>query len=180
MENIKVRDAMVKRVITIKSDSTAYQAAKLMRDEDIGSVVIVKGETPVGIVTREDMTNKIAAEDLRASEVPVTEIMSSSLVTCDIDDDIITAAKKMAKYGYKQLPVTYMNKLVGFISVREILAIAPALIEIFRERLSESIGGESERTVDGECELCGNYSEGLRNVNGRWVCETCSEEAEEI
>lgn len=178
---IKVKDAMVNRTITIKPNQTAYEAAKIMKKEDVGSLVVVEGKKPVGIVTREDMTNKIAAEDVQSSKIPVKKIMNQPLVTCDQDDDIIVASKLMVKYGYKQLPVVYLNKLVGYVSVREILKIAPTLIETFKERLDKTeIPTPLKETIDSDCELCGNYSEGLENVNGRWVCEACKEEAEEI
>ncbi|NOZ81762.1 MAG: CBS domain-containing protein [Candidatus Micrarchaeota archaeon] len=174
-EEIKVKDAMVNRVITIKPDNTVFEAALKMRDEGVGSLVVVKGDRPVGIVTRKDMTNKVVAENLKPEEVSVKDIMSNELVTCSVDDDILTAAKIMVKYGYKQLPVTSFDRLVGFISVREILAVAPAMIEIFKEKLTPPPVVE-EPSQEGECELCGNYTEELKLVNGRWICETCSSE----
>lgn len=168
------------RVITVKPNQTAHEAAKIMKKEDVGSVIVCQGDKPVGIVTREDITNKIAAKDLQASKVSVKNIMSSPVVTIDADADLNEAAKLMTKKGFERLPVVRLNRLVGMLSVREVLKVAPPLLEIMKERLEEPELQLGEETNEGACELCGNYSEELHQISDRWVCESCKEEAEEV
>lgn len=181
MAEMKVKDIMAARVVTCKPNDSVHEAARKMRDEDIGSIVIVEGEKPVGIATREDITNKIAAKDLQPSKVQIKQIMNTPLIFCSPDDDIEDVAKTMTKYGYERLPVKRLNKLVGFVSVTDILRVAPGLFEIFKERLMiEEAPILKEETQSGECELCGNYSEELSEINDRWVCEACREEATEL
>jgi CBS domain-containing protein len=178
---IKVKEIMVTRVITAKPDDTVHEAAKKMRDEDVGSVIVIDDKKPVGIATREDVVNKVVAEDLKASEVLVREIMNQPLIVCNEDDDIAEAARTMTKYGYERLPVVNKdNKLIGIISVREILRVAPTLIEIFKERLEMRGEVVEEESMDegGYCERCGNYSEELYKVNDMWICEECKEQEE--
>lgn len=178
---IKVKDAMVEEVITARPNQTVLEAAKIMKKEDIGSVVICEGTKPIGIVTREDIVNKITAEDKLASKVHLKEIMSKNLVTCTPDCDISEAARLMSKYKYERIPIVNLGKLVGIISAREVAKVAPAALEIMTEHLRiEEPFQISEETNAGDCELCGNYSEELHNINDRWVCDNCKEEATEL
>jgi len=178
---IEVRDAMITRVVTARPNQTVLDASKIMKEEDVGSVIICEGNKPVGIVTREDIVNKITAEDKLASKVLLKEIMAKDLVTCAPDTDISEVARLMSKYQYERIPVVLLGKLVGIISAREVAKIAPAALEVMTEHLRiEEPFQIQEETNSGECELCGNYSEELHNVNDRWVCDSCKEEAGEL
>jgi len=179
---MKVSDVMSARVVTIAPDMNVADAAKIMKKEDIGSIVIVQGGKPVGIMTREDITNRVAAADKQPSKVHVKDVMTSPLVTVSPDEDIVEAANRMSKYGYERMPVKSLNKLVGFISVRDILRVSPGLLELLREHFGAEQGQENEPegTEAGECELCGNFSESLHKINDRWVCDTDREEASEL
>jgi len=178
---IKIKDAMITNVITAKPNQTVLEAAKIMRKEDVGSVVICEGNTPIGIVTREDIINKITAEDKLASKTFLKNIMSKDLVACPPDCDISEVARLMSKHKYERIPVVFLGKLVGIISAREVAKVAPAALEIMTEHLRiEEPLQIPEETNSGDCELCGNYSEELHNVNDRWVCDNCSEEAAEL
>jgi CBS domain-containing protein len=178
---IRVRDAMVSRVVTTKASENILECSKLMTKEDVGSIIICEGNKPVGIITREDIINKVTTKDLQASKILIKDIMTKEIISVTPDADIADAAKLMAKYGYERLPVVSMGKLVGIISTREVAKVAPAAIEILRERLLvESPQAIIEEFNEGECELCGNYSESLHNINDRWVCDSCKEEAREL
>jgi len=178
---IKVKDAMVTRVITSKPNQTVLDAAKIMKKEDIGSVIVVEGTKPIGIVTREDIVNKITSEDKLASKTLLKDVMSKNLVSCPPDCDISEAARLMSKHKYERIPIILLGKLVGIISAREVAKVAPAALEIMTEHLRiEEPLQITEETNSGDCELCGNYSEELHNINDKWVCDSCSEEAAEI
>lgn len=182
---ISVKDAMVTRVVVGRPDQSVKEGADMMRKEDVGTIVVCEGTKPIGIVTREDIVVKIASKDLKSSTVKLKDIMNAPLITATPEEDLADAARRMTKYGYERLPVVEMDKLVGIISDREIAKVAPAAIEILRERLmidDENIPEHDRETdvTEGDCELCGNYSEELHNVNDRWVCDACAEEAEEL
>jgi CBS domain-containing protein len=179
---MKVSDVMSARVVTIAPDMNVADAAKIMKKEDIGSIVIVQGGKPVGIMTREDITNRVAAADKQPSKVHVKDIMTSPVVTVSPEEDIVEAANRMSKYGYERMPVKQLNKLVGFISVRDILRVSPGLLELLREHFTaeEAEETQTDEAQAGECELCGNFSESLHKINDRWVCDTDREEASEL
>lgn len=174
---IKVRDAMVSKVVTAGPKQSVLQAAKMMKKDDVGSLIVVEGIKPIGIVTREDVVNKVVAKGLEASKTKISSIMSKNLVTCAPDDDISNIASEMSKYKYERIPVVSMGKLIGIISTREIAKVAPAALEIMTEHLRIE---EPQRFVSkvqaGECEKCGNFSDELHNVNDIWICGTCKEE----
>ena len=183
---IRVRDAMVSSVITAELEQNVVDAAKIMKKEDIGSVIICENKKPVGIVTREDIINKVLAMDAHPSKVLLKDIMSKKLVTTSPDSDISDAAKLMSMHKYERIPVVSLGKLVGIISTREIAKVAPAALEVMTEHLRIEQGVEDgedvreELMTEGVCDLCGNESDNLLKVNDRWVCDSCREEAEEI
>lgn len=181
---IKVKDAMISKVITAKPSDSVYAAAKLMKDEDVGMLVVVEGGRPAGVITREDVVVKVVAAKKDSEKVKIKDVMGAPVITSFPDEDIADAARKMSSRGYERIPVVSMGKLVGIVSDREVAKVAPAAIEILRERLlveqPETGGGGKEDSSAGECELCGNYNETLHNVNDRWVCDNCKEEAGEL
>ena len=179
--DVKVKDVMTSRVVTCTPTTTVAEAAKKMKDEDVGSVIILDGKKPVGIMTREDVTNKVAALDKQASKVHVKDVMTSPVVTATPEETLSEVAKRMNKHGFERMPVAQTGKMLGFVSVRDILRVSPGLLDLLKEHIDEETASElKEETTSGECELCGNYNEELHNTNDRWVCETCKEEAEEL
>jgi len=179
--NIKVSDAMITEVVKGNPNLNTQEVAQIMKDKDVGMIVICENEKVAGVVTREDIVEKVAALNKTASEVSVKEILSKDVVSVTSDEDLSTVSKIMVKYGYQRIPVIENGKLVGLISDREIVKIAPAAVEILIERLNMTEPSSMvDETTSGECELCGNYSSFLKNINDRWVCNNCKEEAAEI
>lgn len=180
---IKVKEVMRTNVITGSPEETVFEIAKKMKNEDVGSVIIIKDKVPCGIVTREDIVIKVVAQSIDPRKVTAREIMNQPLISCKETDDILDVAMTMNKYGYERLPVVDdNNNLKGIISIREILAIAPGLIEVFKERLENRLEKEflhyeekEEESIEGECEICGNYSENLLKINDMWICSECAE-----
>jgi CBS domain-containing protein len=178
---IKVEDAMLTEVVTARPNQTILEVSKIMKEKDVGSVIVCERDSPIGIATREDIVNKVTAEDKIASKVFLKDIMNKNLVTCNPDCDIADAARLMSKNKYERIPVVSMGKLVGIISAREIAKVAPAVIEIMTEHLRiEEPQNIEEETNEGECELCGNYADRLHKINDKWVCDSCKEEAREL
>ncbi len=174
---ISVKDAMVSRVITIRPGQNIKEAAEMMTKEDVGLLVVVEGNKPVGVITREDIITRVVALDLKASEKTIKEHMESPMIAAEPDEDLADAARRMVQHGFQRLPVISMGKLVGLISDREIAKVAPAAIEILRERLT--IGSEPkimEELNEGECQVCGNYSDTLHNISDKWICNECKDD----
>lgn len=174
---IKVKDAMVSRVVIAKPSQSALDAARLMKKDGVGSIIVCEGDKPIGILTREDIVDKVVSKDIPASKVTIKDIMSKGLITCTPDCDISEAARMMSKFKYERIPVVSMGKLIGIISTREIAKVAPAALEIATEHLRiEEPQRVEEETNEGECDKCGNYSEELHYINDMWICDSCKDE----
>ncbi len=174
---VRVREAMTKKVVTLAPTSTADKAAKLMALRGIGSVVIV-GKKPEGIVTERDICYKVVAKDKKPGKVKLKEIMSKPLKTIGSNATLTEASRIMAKHHLRRLPVLEEKSLVGIVTERDIIAIAPHTIEILQE-LSR-INTQSERSKEvpekGTCEICGDFMVNITNVDGAYLCESCKED----
>jgi CBS domain-containing protein len=171
-----VKDVMTSPVITVKEDSTADEAARLMRDNEIGCVIVTtKDDKPIGIITERDIVVRVVAENTQPSKATVKEIMSAPLITIDANKTISEAAREMNRQNIRRLAVMYRGRLVGIISSKDILSVTPELIEIIQERAKITAGGETEEELPltGYCDNCGSWSDGLREVDGSYLCENC-------
>lgn len=179
---LKVRDIMIKKIITTKPEDSIQRASMLMRKNRVGCLIVTKDKNPIGIVTESDIIKKVVAESLDASKTKVAEIMASPIVFGNTNDDLSETSKKMIKSHIKRLPIIENEKLVGILTDTDIVRVSPNLINLLEERLKmkdeETILREEE--TSGLCELCGNYSDALRDVNDRWVCDDCKNEAAEL
>jgi len=110
------RDIMEKNVITINHDKTAYDAAKIMNEKDISFLVVIKDGNPIGVVTERDFVGKIAAEDKKASEIPLLEITSMKFRWVEPMTEIEDAIQKMLNNNIRRLIVLENEKLVGIVT----------------------------------------------------------------
>lgn len=174
-QNLKVRDIMNEEVITLTGDATAQEAAVLMRDNEIGSVVIVdaKDDTkPIGIITERDIMVGVTAED-KSAKTLCKDIMSSPVFTIPPKLLLTDAMHQMSAKQIKRLIIVENQKMVGIISQSDILEIAPYMIEILQEKTNILKEGYNPEYVEGYCQLCGNWSEILEESEGIFICEEC-------
>ncbi|MBN2065974.1 MAG: CBS domain-containing protein [Candidatus Thermoplasmatota archaeon] len=173
--DILVKEAMRSSPVTVTPTMTVKQAAEIMRKKKIGNC-IVSDEKPIGILTESDILKKVVAEDLKASEVLVRDIMQTPLIVIDPYVEIEEAMKIMSKCNIRRLPVVEKGELIGIITQRDVLRLSPMLLEISRE-WSDIVGRDEaylkKQVFSGKCEDCGTLSTNLRNVDGRLLCEDC-------
>jgi CBS domain-containing protein len=109
---------MTKRVLTIESKETVLEGAKLMSQKEVGDLIVVDNEMPVGIVTERDFVRRIMARG-KTLDTKISDVMSSPLVTISPDASVRGAARKMVKHRIRRLPVLKEHKLVGIIVVSD-------------------------------------------------------------
>jgi len=171
-----VKDVMSSPVITVNENASAQEVAKLMRDNDIGCIIVNSNEgKPVGIITEKDIVTRVVAENIKPSEVVAREIMSAPLITIDAEKTISEAAKEMNRYNVRRLAVMYKSQLVGIITSKDIISVTPELIEIIQEKAKITTGEEAEEKLSlaGYCDYCGAWSDNLRETDGAYICEDC-------
>lgn len=132
-------------VVVVAKDTTLADAAKLMREHHVGSLVVAQntyGRKPVGIVTDRDMVVEVMAADLDYRTLTVGEIMGDKLVVAKEADDTLDTLKLMRARGVRRLPVvTEKGDLAGIVTIDD-------LLEIVAEELADvvhAIGNEQTR-----------------------------------
>lgn len=178
---ITVREVMSTQVITAKETDSAQRVADIMKDKSIGSIIIVDAHgKPTGIVTDRDIVTRIVAKNLLPSDVKAREIMSTPLSMIEPSMDIGAAAQMMNARRFRRLLILDKGKIAGIITDRSIFAIMPKLMELVTEKAK--IGGELVKEAPllaGYCDNCGQWSDTLMDVEGKFLCEDCRLELEE-
>jgi CBS domain-containing protein len=115
-----VRDAMTSKPKTIQPSTTAQEAARLMKSEDVGSLPIIEGDKLAGVVTDRDLAIRALAEG-KSPDTAVSEIASKDVVTVDPDQTIEEAARLMAEHQVRRLPVVEEDgRLVGVLAQADV------------------------------------------------------------
>ena len=121
----KLKDLLTKKenvVIQVESDCIIAAAARKMRDNKVGALMVMKNDTLSGIFTERDLMSRVVAEGLDPEKVKVSEAMTSSIATVPLETPIREAANIMSQNRIRHLPVLEEGKLYGVISVGDILA----------------------------------------------------------
>jgi CBS domain-containing protein len=120
---LRVSQIMTREVISIGESAVVTEAAKLMKDNSIGSVVVIEDDEVVGILTERDFLNKIVAEGLSPRDVHVRDVMSMPVTTCTSDTPITTAVNIMREQKIRHLPIVDEGKLVGIVAGRDLTSL---------------------------------------------------------
>jgi len=112
----QIRDIMEKNVVTIEDDKTALDAAHLISEKDVSFLVIMKNNIPIGVLSESDFVKRLAADDKKASEVIVSEIMSSNFRWVEPETEIEDAIQKMLNNNIRRLVILDDSKLAGVVT----------------------------------------------------------------
>src|SRR6187402_833206 len=111
-----VRDAMTEDARSIGASATVVEAARLMREQHIGSLPITDGEQLVGMITDRDITTRVVAEAADLETTSVGEVSSGDLISVEPDNELDEALNLMASHQVRRLPVVEGGKLVGIVA----------------------------------------------------------------
>ena len=119
-----VRDVMTRDPIMLSADSTVQEAARAMRERNIGSVLVTDGDAKLcGILTDRDIVVRGVADGKDPSSTKLREICSEALAHLTPEDEVDNAIKLMAKKGIRRIPVIEGERAVGVLSLGD-LALA--------------------------------------------------------
>jgi len=130
---ILVRDVMSKEVKVVRPDTTVKEVVATMNKFNIGSIIVVQGERPVGIITERDILRRLVEPCLAPETLTARHIMTSPVTTISETATIEEAAKLMAKKRVKRLPVMSDEKIVGIVTFTDIVTKVPTLFSILEE-----------------------------------------------
>jgi len=121
---LEVREMMHTPVETVTPDAAIVDVAERLRDEDIGSLVVVDGDVPVGILTESDVV-AVVAERGDTAALTAGDVMIQDLVTIDPDSTIQAAVERMRTHNVKKLPVLDGGELVGIVTTTDVSDLLP-------------------------------------------------------
>ena len=117
-----VKEIMNPNVVSLDPDASLKDAAELMEKQKIGSIVIVDGNTPVGIITERDFATKILLKPYSA-ETKVSEVMSSPVVHIASNQSVAEVIDIMANKDIRKVPVIDDGKVIGIVTGTEFLRL---------------------------------------------------------
>ena len=116
-----VRDAMTADPRSIGKSVSVVEAARLMREQDIGSLPITDDEQLVGMITDRDITMRVVAEAADPNATSVEDVYSRDLISVEPDNDLEEALGLMARHQVRRLPVVEDGRLVGIVAQADIV-----------------------------------------------------------
>jgi CBS domain-containing protein len=115
-----VRDTMTENPRSIGASASVVEAARLMREEHIGSLPITDDEQLVGMITDRDITTRVVAEAADPKMTSVRDVYSQDIISVEPDEDLEEALLLMARHQVRRLPVVENGRLVGIVAQADI------------------------------------------------------------
>jgi len=184
---VKVGDIMTRNFVSVKPDTNLIDCAKEMIKKHVGSLIVKDMQSLKGILTEKDIVWAVVKrQDL--TKIKAKDIMTRRVVTINPSKDIYEAISRMSNTKIRVLPVVVRDKVIGVVTMKDILRLEPSLsdivtrsIEIKEEnaklnRRKAALSGETETWIkEGVCSECGAYGL-LYNIDGKLLCESCKDE----
>ncbi len=130
---VLVRDVMSKNVKVVRPDTLVKEVVATMNKFNIGSIVVVQSDRPVGVITERDILRRIVEPCLAPEALRAREVMTSPVVTISETSSIDEAAEIMARKRIKKLLVMDNGKLVGMLTFTDIVTQVPNMLGILEE-----------------------------------------------
>ena len=184
---LSVRDVLTKDFVGVSESDSIQGAVELMRSERLGCALVMRGSSPVGIVTEWDVLGMIERGDDTA-EITVGDLMSAPVITVEPTHSLSDAAEMMTHEGIRNLVVEIDDEVIGVLTQRDVIAAAGSfsattrsgpLMDTRNEGATEDVDSEvitnggDEFSTQGVCEICGSLAESLWESNGQLVCTDC-------
>jgi len=176
----RVYDCMTTKPISVSSDATLEHCAEVMSKNHVGALVVKDNHESKGLITEQDIVRNVIAKGINPLTKKVKDFMEIKLITIGTNDDIHDALIKMRDSNIRHLPVVDKGKMVGLLTLKDILKIEPQLFELLVEKfeLREETRKPINRVIpnEGICQGCGAYAEDVKKIKGSLLCERCAAE----
>ena len=106
---------------TILPDATVYEALSLMAEKNVGALVILEGERLAGLISERDYARKVILKGKFSKDTPVHEIMTRDPVTVTLDHDLEHCMELMTDKRVRHLPVVQEERVIGIISIGDVV-----------------------------------------------------------
>lgn len=189
--DVTVREVMEREFVGVSEVDTLRETAALMLDEGVEAVVVVRGNSPQGILTRGDAL-EVAVEGTDISEANVSDAMRATPPEVAADASLTAATDLMSSTSTRHLLVKDSGELVGLISEHDIVTASSLGPSVDGEAApgsetelmaTETVAGagqtgtavDEEYSNQGICEVCGTLTRDLSTFNGQLVCSDCKD-----
>ncbi len=175
---------MTRKFVHITPDTTLMECAKKMMKSRVGSIVVKEKEKLHGIVTEKDIIWALTKKSKEFENIPVRDFARKKIITIKPEATLDIALEKMNRMKIRRMPVISNKKVIGYITLKDIVKFMPEIFEETRsfEKLKEeteksqrSLSAIKGNSIEAPCEECGNYDI-LEKIDGRMICESCKDE----
>lgn len=118
----RIADVMNLRLVSVRPEETVQVAIARMCEENVGSVAVCEGSRLVGIFTERDVL-RLAGQEGGLGDPRVRDVMTTTLVTVNPDDDVLAAARVMGEKQIRHLPVVQDDNVLGLVGIRDVMRV---------------------------------------------------------
>ena len=112
---------MSRRILSVAASAPVIEAARIMQESKVGALLVSEGARFIGIVSETDLVRRVLAVGGDVNQLRVADVMQAPIITIEIDRSAHEASDLMAERGIRHLAVTDAGKIVGMLSVRDLL-----------------------------------------------------------
>lgn len=180
MRDISVGDIMTRNLVHVEPDANLLNCAQKMIKKRVGSLVLLEKGEIKGILTEKDIIWALTKKQ-DISNIKAKDVASKKVVTIKPNASIDETLEKMTKRKVRRLPVVSNKKIIGYITLKDVLRFKPSLFESIEEfenireeaaKIKRSASARKGEFLESLCEECGNFDV-LTNVDGKMICESC-------
>jgi len=181
-DRIRVGDVMTRNFTYLHPDDSLLKCSKTMIKERVGSIILKEGDKLKGVISMKDIVWALYKKKCKNLEnVKAKDIATKKIITIKPEASLDQALEKMNKKKVMRLPVITNKKIIGYITIRDMLKIRPSLYESLQEfesireeadKIQRSRASMEEDFVEAPCEGCGNFDI-LEKIEGKMLCESC-------
>ncbi|EHU1902196.1 TPA: CBS domain-containing protein [Acinetobacter baumannii] len=136
-----IKNKSEQAIFTISPEATVLEAITIMAEKGIGALVVAEGEQVVGILSERDYTRKVTLMERSSYSTTVAEIMTAKVITVGLNNTVEECLRLMTDRHLRHLPVLDNGKLVGFISIGDLVKAAMEDQKVLIEQLKQYISG---------------------------------------
>lgn len=129
------------QVWTVSKDATVWEALNLLVDKQIGSLVVMDGDNIAGIFTERDYAHRVGVKGIRPETIRVEEVMTKDLITVSLNQSVMECMELMTEKQIRHLPVFEEGRLVGLLSIGDVVKDIIEELQFMVDQLEKYITG---------------------------------------
>lgn len=184
-DDVRIRDVMTHEYVGVSESDAVRDVVQLMRDERVGSVVVLRGQEPAGILTEWDVLG-LVADGKDPNETLVSAVMTAPVLSMEATRSLSDAAARMSNENIRRMvAIDESGEIAGVLTERDIISASASLgsaprsdpetraVELSVESTASGNSQDVGYSSQSICENCGSLSQELTEFNGQLICVDC-------